>query len=137
MIYGALLSSKLVVDGQFAEAITAATREIAEQPHEPEAYFNRGQALAALERFDEAVADYEKALTMDDSASSVDPETIDDEIFFALRRSAEARRADPSSAVQTLERYRQVLPVGRHLDDIAKWADAFRGVETVWYRDRA
>jgi len=38
--------------------------------------------------------------------------------------------------VSTLERYRQVLPRGRHVDDIAKWADSFNGVETVWYRSR-
>ena len=137
MGYGQLHSKKLVTEGRFQEAIAAADAEIAADPVEPEAYFNRGQALAALERFEEAVADYEKSLTMDDSASSVDPETIDDEIFFALRRAAEARRADPSSAIRTLERYREVLPVGRHLDDIAKWADAFKGVETIWYRDRA
>jgi tetratricopeptide (TPR) repeat protein len=136
MIYGALLSSKLVVDGRFAEAVEAATSEMTTQPDEPEAYFNRGQALAALERFEEAIADYEKALSMDHSASSVDPETIDDEIFFALRRAADARRSDPERAVQTLERYREVLPNGRHLDDIGKWADAFKGVETVWYRER-
>ena len=99
MIYGALFSSKLVVDGRFAEAIEAATSEIVTQPDEPEAYFNRGQALAALDRFEEAVADYEKALSMDDSASSVDPETIDDEIFFALRRAADGKRGDPAAAV--------------------------------------
>jgi tetratricopeptide (TPR) repeat protein len=136
MIYGALFSSKLVVDGRFAEAIETATKEIAIQPDEPEAYFNRGQALAGLERFEEAAADYEKALAMDDSASSVDPETIDDEIFFALRRAADSKRGDPAAAVRILERYRQVLPGGRHVDDIAKWADSFNGVETVWYRTK-
>ncbi len=136
MIYGALLSSKLVADGRYTDAVEAATSEMVTQPDEPEAYFNRGQALAGLERFEEAIADYEKALSLDDSASSVDPETIDDEIFFALRRAADARRSDPERAVQTLERYRQVLPNGRHLDDIGKWTDAFNGVETVWYRER-
>jgi tetratricopeptide (TPR) repeat protein len=136
MIYGALFSSKLVVDGRFAEAVETATNEITAQPDEPEAYFNRGQALAGLERFEEAVADYEKALAMDDSASSVDPETIDDEIFFALRRAADSQRGDPAAAVRTLERYRQVLPSGRHVEDIAKWADSFNGVETIWYRTK-
>ena len=136
MNYGALFSSKLVVEGLFSEAIETATKEITAQPDEPEAYFNRAQALAALERFEEAVADYEKALSMDDSASSVDPETIDDEIFFALRRAADGQRSDPAAAVRTLERYRRLLPGGRHVDDIAKWADSFNGVETVWYRAR-
>jgi tetratricopeptide (TPR) repeat protein len=137
MTYGALFSSKLVHEGKYAEAIETATQEIALQPNEPEAYFNRGQALAGLDRFDDAAADYEKALAMDDSASSVDPETIDDELFFALRSAAAARKTDPATAIRTLERYRRILPGGRHLDDIAKWVDSFNGVETVWYRERA
>jgi tetratricopeptide (TPR) repeat protein len=137
MTYGALFSTQMVRDGRYAEAIETATREIALQPDEPEAFFNRGQALVALARFDEAVADYERALALDDSASAVDPETIDDELFFALRSAAESRKGEPPVAIRTLERYRQILPGGRHLDDIAKWRDAFNGVETVWYRDRA
>src|SRR5581483_2307393 len=108
--YGALFSSKLVVDGRLAEAVDTAPQETVSQPDEPAAFFNQGKTLEALERFEEAVADYEKALAMDDSASSVDPETIDDEIFFALRRAADSQRGDPAAAVRTLERYRQVLP---------------------------
>jgi tetratricopeptide (TPR) repeat protein len=137
MIYGALFSSKLVLEGRFDEAVETASREVATQPDEPEAYFNRAQALTALNRFEEAVADYEKALSLDDSASSVDPETIDDELFFALRSSAAARKDDPEAAIGILERYRQILPTGRHLEDIAKWSDSFNGVESVWYRERA
>jgi tetratricopeptide (TPR) repeat protein len=137
MIYGALFSSKLVLEGRLDDAIAAATSEIATQPDEPEAYFNRAQALSGLERFEEAVADYEKALSMDDSASSVDPETIDDELFFALRSAAAAHKGDAAAAIHILERYRRILPAGRHLDDIAKWVDSFNGVETVWYRERA
>ena len=137
MSYGALFSSKLVLEGRFDEAVLAATSEIVIQPDEPEAYFNRAQALAALERFDDAVADYEKALSMDDSASSVDPETIDDELFFALRSAAASQKDDPAAAARMIERYRAILPEGRHLDDIGKWVDSFNGVETVWYRERA
>ena len=136
MTYGALFSTQLVRDGRFSEAIETATREIATQPDEPEAFFNRGQALAGLDRFEEAAADYQRALALDDSASSVDPETIDDELFFALRSAAERCKSDPAAAIAVLERYRQILPGGRHVDDIAKWRDAFNGVETVWYRDR-
>lgn len=137
MTYGALFSTQLVRDGRYTEAIETATREIAAQPDEPEAFFNRGQALTALERFDEAVGDYQRALALDDSASSVDPESIDDELFFALRSAAEHHKGDAAEAVRTLERYRQILPHGRHVDDIAKWRDAFNGVETVWVRERA
>jgi tetratricopeptide (TPR) repeat protein len=137
MTYGALFSTQLVRDGRYAEAIETATREIAVQPDEPEAFFNRGQALTALERFDEAVADYQRALQLDDSASSLDPESVDDELFFALRSAAEARKADRAEAIRTLERYQQILPHGRHVEDIGKWRDSFNGVETVWYRERA
>jgi tetratricopeptide (TPR) repeat protein len=137
MIYGALFSSKMVLDGRFEEAIATATKEIGTQPDEPEAYFNRAPALTGLGRFDEAVSDYEKALSMDDSASSVDPETIDDELFFALRSAAANRKSDPAAAVRILERYRQILPAGRHLEDIAKWVDSFNGVEIVWVREHA
>jgi tetratricopeptide (TPR) repeat protein len=135
MTYGALLSSKMIGEGRFQDALEAATREIAGQSDEPEAFFNRAQALAGLERFDESIADYERALAMDMSGSSLDPEIVDDELFFTLRSWAERRRATPAQAVATLERYRALLPRGRHLDDIAKWTDSFNGVETVWYRE--
>jgi tetratricopeptide (TPR) repeat protein len=136
MTYGALLSSKLVGEGKYDQAIEAANHEIELQPDEPEAYFNRGQARVALDCFADAAQDYTKALSMDMSASSLDPETVDDELFFALRNLASQQRSNPAAAVEILNRYRQILPQGRHLDDIQKWADSFNGVETVWYRER-
>src|ERR671938_380327 len=48
-----------------------ANREIEAQPDEPEAWFNRGQALAGLGRFAEAADDYERALGLDASASGL------------------------------------------------------------------
>jgi tetratricopeptide (TPR) repeat protein len=137
MGYGQLRSRKLCAEGRFDDAIAAASAEIAADPAEPEAYFNRGQALAGLERFAEAVADYERALGMDASASALDPESVDDELFFALRRQAEALRADRVEAVATLGRYLEVLPEGRHVADVSKWVDKLQGKETVWFRDRA
>jgi tetratricopeptide (TPR) repeat protein len=137
MTYGSLFSSKMIADGRFEEALGAAAGEIQAQPTDPEAYFNRAQALAGLERFEEAIPDYQRALSLDDSESSLDPEIVDDELFFALRSLAASRKADPPAAIATLERYRAILPEGRHRDDIAKWIDNFNGVETVWYRERA
>jgi len=136
MTYGSLFSSKMIGDGRFDEALDAATREIEAQPSDPEAYFNRAQALAGLERFEEAVADYQRSLSLDDRESGLDPEIVDDELFFALRSLATGRKAEPAEAIRTIQRYREILPEGRHLDDIAKWIDSFNGVETVWYRDR-
>jgi tetratricopeptide (TPR) repeat protein len=137
MSYGELLSRKLCSSGQFEESIAAATAEIAAEPGEPEAYFNRGQALAALDRFEEAAADYERALGMDASASALDPEAVDDELFFALRRQAERLAADRVAAIATLARYLEILPTGRHVTDVPKWVDKLSGVEAVWVRDRA
>jgi tetratricopeptide (TPR) repeat protein len=137
MSYGALFSSKLVAQGDYEQAITKAAEEMAANPDEPECYFNRGQALAALERFAEAAADYEAALTMDMSASALDPETVDDELFFVLRSLAARQKERPEVAIATLERYRRVLPQGRHLEDIKTWVDHIHDVPVVWVRERA
>ena len=137
MGYGQLRSRKLVAEGSFEAAVAAATAELAADPAEPEAYFNRGQALAAQDRFAEAAADYERALGMDASASALDPAEVDDELFFALRRQAEGLAANRAEAVATLGRYLELLPEGRHVADVSKWIDKIDGKETVWFRDRA
>jgi tetratricopeptide (TPR) repeat protein len=148
MSYGELQSSALVTAGRFDEAIAAADAEIRLDPTEPEARFNRGLALAGLERFAEAAEQYALALGLDASGSRMDPEALDDELFFALRREAE-RRAHPGqpaqstsdaattreAAIAILTRYRALLPEGRHVADIPKWIDKLGGVETVWVRD--
>src|SRR5450432_3742602 len=135
MGYGQLRSRKLFTEGLYDEAITAAGAEIALEPGEPEAYFNRGQALASLDRFGEAAADYERALGMDGSASALDPEAVDDELFFALRRQAEGLASDRARAAAALGRYLAILPAGRHVDDVPKWLDKLDGKETLWIRD--
>ena len=137
MSYGALASTELVTACNFEAAIEQATQEITAQPAEPEAYFNRGQALVGLGRFAEAADDYERALSLDASASGLDPEAADDELFFALRNAAVAQKDRPEEARATLERYRRILPRGRHLDDIQKWVNHVNGVETVWVRESA
>src|SRR6185369_8009847 len=105
MRYGQLPSSALCAAGKFEEAMAAAERESAAEPRDPEPLFNRAQALAGLERFAEAAADYERALALDSGESAFDRETADDELFFALRSEA-VRLADPAP----LERYLAILP---------------------------
>jgi tetratricopeptide (TPR) repeat protein len=135
MTYGAFASTELVAECKFEEALTQATQEIAAQPGDPEAYFNRGQALAGLGRYADAASEYERALALDGSASGLDPDAADDELFFALRNMALAAKDRPAEALATLERYRQVLPDGRHVADIKTWADHINGVEVVWVRE--
>jgi tetratricopeptide (TPR) repeat protein len=137
MGYGQLRSTKLCAEGRFEEALAAAAAERAADPAEPEASFNEGQALAGLERFEEAAAAYERALAMDASASALDPEAADDELFFALRRRAEQLAGDRAAAVAALGRYLTILPAGRHVEDVPKWIDKLSGVEAVWVRERA
>ena len=136
MSYGALFSTKLVADGKYEEAVAKASEEIEVSPDEPEAYFNRAQANTGLERFAEALADYVRTLAMDMSASSLDPEVVDDELFFTLRTWAGTQKSEPPAAIATIERYRALLPSGRHVEDIAKWVDSFNGVQTVWVREK-
>jgi tetratricopeptide (TPR) repeat protein len=137
MTYGELASSRLVAESRFEEAVVQATEEIAALPEEPEAYFNRAQALTAMGRLEDAVADFEAALRLDASASSLDPAAVDDELFFTLRSIAMAHKDRPAEALDALERYRRALPQGRHIADLQTWIDHVNGVTVVWYRDRA
>ena len=137
MTYGALASTELLAESKFDEAITRASAEIAAAPDDPEAYFNRGQAHASLGHFAEAADDYERALALDATASGLDTDALDDELFFALRNIAVACKDRPAEALAALERYRRLLPDGRHLGDIPKWIDHVNGVEAVWVRERA
>jgi tetratricopeptide (TPR) repeat protein len=132
MPYGQLHSTALVAAGRFEEAVAAAEAEAAAEPGDPEPLYNRGQALAGLGRFGEAAADYERAVGMDASGSALDPDALDDELFFALRSDAVAR-----GDAAPLRRYLAVLPAGRHVSDVPKWLDKLAGVDAVWYRDRA
>src|SRR6476620_9351089 len=91
MGYGQLRSSVLVAAGKFEEAMAAADGELAADPDDPEPLLHHGQALAGLGRFGEAAAAYERALAMDAGESALDPEVLDDELFFALRSEAVAR----------------------------------------------
>jgi tetratricopeptide (TPR) repeat protein len=136
MGYGQLRSRKLVAEGRYEEAVASATAELTADPTEPEAHFNRGLALAGQGRFVEAAADYERALAMDASASALDPEAVDDELFFALRRQAETLAANRVEAIAVLGRYLEVLPEGRHVADVSKWVDKLEGREAVWFRER-
>jgi tetratricopeptide (TPR) repeat protein len=137
MGYGQLRSRKLCAEGRYEEAVAAAGAELLAEPDEPECYFNRGQALAGLGRFTEAATDYERALSMDASASAIDPEAVDDELFFALRRQAETMAGRSRvEAVAAIGRYLEILPEGRHVGDVPKWIDALEGRQPVWYRER-
>ncbi|MDX2020666.1 MAG: tetratricopeptide repeat protein [Deltaproteobacteria bacterium] len=135
MSYGELFSTRLLAEERYEEAIDQASQEITNDAEEPEAWFNRGLALANLGRLDGALTDYEAALGLDASASNLDPAVLDDELFEVVRRLAVGSKADPGKAKGFLSRYTQLLPAGRHIGDIPKWVAHIDGVETVWVRE--
>jgi len=135
MSYGELFSTRLLAEERYDEAIDQANQEIETDADEPEAWFNRGLALASLGRLPEALLDYEAALGKDASASNLDPAVLDDEFFEAARRLAVSHKSEPVKAKAFLTRYTQVLPAGRHLNDLPKWFDYLDGIETVWVRE--
>ena len=135
MSYGELFSTRLLAEERYEEAIDQANQEIETDADEPEAWFNRGLALASLGRLPEALLDYETALGKDASASNLDPAVLDDEMFEAARRLAVAHKSEPTKAKAFLERYTEVLPAGRHLTELPKWIAHIDGIETVWVRE--
>jgi len=80
----------------------------------------------------ESVRLYQELL--DDFALKLIPAVASEPDYFASVRSRVL--AMLRSDERLLERYRQILPHGRHVDDIGKWRDSFNGVETVWVREK-
>ncbi len=136
MTYGQLFSTKLVAEGRYDEALAQAEQERAADPDDPEPHFNHAQALVGLDRLEDAIASFEAAVARDPSDSALDPDVLDDELFDALRTLALACRADRARAVAWLERYRALLPSGRHAEDVPKWIAHLDGQDPVWSRDR-
>ena len=136
MSYGELFSTRLVAEQRYEEAVTQATSEIELDPDEPEAWFNRGQAFSGLGQLEEAARDYAEALGKDASASNLDPAALDDELFDVLRKLAIAAKADRAAAAGFLTRYQDLLPAGRHLNDVPKWLAHLDGAQMVWVRDQ-
>ena len=136
MTYGALSSTELVIRRALQEAVDAATREIARAADRARGVLQpRRRPWPGCERFEEAATDYERALSLDPAPAASIPRSSTTSSSSCCAPGA-SRKDDPAGA-RHLERYRAILPEGRHVDDIEKWADHFKGVETVWYRDRA
>jgi tetratricopeptide (TPR) repeat protein len=118
-------AAKLLEEGRYAEAVVEASRAIERDDADPEARFERGSAYGWLERYAEAVADFESALALDEAVGVLDRDVVDDAYFSALL--GEARGLDAAAGVGRLERYLAVLPSGRHRDDVREWSRRLRG----------
>ena len=114
--------------GEFEAAVQAATEEIAREPLNSEHLWDRGSALASLERYDEAVADFERAKDVDTKSAMLDDDMLDDAYFSALLGAARAAAAgDVAAGCAKLERYVGTYPSGRHVKDAEDWQKRLRG----------
>ncbi|MDB5218577.1 MAG: hypothetical protein JWO86_6504 [Myxococcaceae bacterium] len=121
-------AKKFIEDGDYEKAIEAATTSISDGDAGPEPLFDRATAYDLAERYLEAVADFEAAITLNGAEQEIDPFTIDDAYFSALLSAArkEAER-DVPKAVTLLQRYMQFAPKGEHVSDCTDWQKRLRG----------
>lgn len=126
--YGMSFAKELIEQGDYEEAVAAATRAIEEGDHGPEPLYDRAAAHELAENFDASVADFEAAIARNVEDKSVDPFLLDDAYFSALLAAArhDAER-DVAAAVRRLERYRGTCPEGAHLGDARDWQRRLRG----------
>jgi tetratricopeptide (TPR) repeat protein len=126
--YGMSFARKHIDDGDYEEAIAAATKEIAEGDVGPEILVDRAAAYELAERFAEAVADFERAIELDATAHALQRDLVDDAYFSALlacARDEAARSVD--LGVKRLDRYADLFPKGAHIAEAAEWKRRLRG----------
>ncbi|HEX2657785.1 MAG TPA: tetratricopeptide repeat protein, partial [Polyangia bacterium] len=95
--------------GKADEALTAYDKAVAELPNEPGAHFNRGTALAALSRFDEAGEEFLRATEAKDPALKASA-------FYNLG-NAFAKKEKFQEAIEAYKRSLALNPK----DERAKW----------------
>lgn len=126
--YGISFAKKHIEQGDYEEAVAAATEEIASGNAGPEPLFDRATAYELLERYAEAVADFEKAIETNRTAKELDPFVLDDAYFSATLAAARAEApTDLRRALGRLERYRELLPDGAHVAESFDWQKRLRG----------
>ncbi len=123
--YGHSQAAALYEADDFEGAVQAATEAMTHEPDSSEHYWDRAQALAMLERYDEAVADFERAKQLDARTEVLDDDMLDDAYFSALLGAARAKDVDGGCTL--LARYRAVFPSGRHIGDADDWQKRLRG----------
>ncbi len=127
-LYGISKAAQHNQAGDFAAAIAAAEAAIAADPGDPEPLVERAFALAQLLRWEEAVADLERARALDAEAQVLDDDALDDAYFSALLGAAKELAArDVEAGVRRLARYREVLPSGAHAREVGEWQKRLRG----------
>jgi tetratricopeptide (TPR) repeat protein len=126
--YGRSAASVHLDNGDYEEALAAASEAIEREPEYSEHWFERASALAWLERYAESLGDFETARRFDQKTQVLEDDVVDDAYFSALLGAARAEAAtDVARGCATLERYRVQFPAGRHVDDVGEWQERLRG----------
>ncbi|MBX3204175.1 MAG: hypothetical protein KF764_03850 [Labilithrix sp.] len=126
--YGMSFAKKHIEQGDYEEAISAATSEIEGGNDGPEPLFDRGTAYELAERYAEAVADIEQAIVKNNAEKELDPFVLDDAYFSATLAASRAEAKESlSKALGRLDRYRELLPEGAHVAESRDWQKRLRG----------
>lgn len=126
--YGMSFAKKHIEEGEYEEAIEAATKAIADGDAGPEPLFDRATAYDLAERHAEAVVDFEAAVKKNLAEKELDPFALDDAFFSATLAAARAEaKADLAGALARLDRYRAVLPDGAHVEESRDWQKRLKG----------
>jgi tetratricopeptide (TPR) repeat protein len=126
--YGMTFAKKHIEEGNYEEAIASATEEIDGGATSPDHLFDRGTAYELVERYVDAVADFEKAIAQNKIEKELDPFVLDDAYFSATLAAARSEAtANLRSALSRLDKYREVLPDGAHIAESRDWQKRLRG----------
>jgi hypothetical protein len=115
-------AKKAIEQGDYEDAVRFATEEIGGGHDSPEPLVDRATALELLERYGEAVTDFERAIALNKTVKELDPFALDDAYFSTLLSAA---RAENDASL--LARYADVLPDGAHHGDVRDWQKRIRG----------
>jgi tetratricopeptide (TPR) repeat protein len=127
--YGMSFAKKHIEEGDYEEAVTSATEQIEGGDSGPEPLFDRGTAYDFLERYGDAVADFEQAIAKNSGTDKeLDPFVLDDAYFSATLAAARLEsKTDLGKALARLDRYRELLPEGAHVVESKDWQKRLRG----------
>lgn len=133
--YGRSQAAALIDGEDYEAAVTAASEAIARDAADSEAWFERATALGWLERYDEAIGDFEQARLLDRVTEVIEDDVLDDAYFSALLGAARARDVDGGCAL--LARYAGQFPDGRHVEDAVEWQKRLRGeLKSTFVKER-
>ena len=116
--YGITFSRKLRDQGEYVQALAEADKAASRDPEDPEPAYDRAATLYCMGRFAESLVDFERAISLEREANTMEEGVLDDDLFETLRKWAEA---EPARCRDILGHYARLMPAGAHLADVGKW----------------